>query len=112
MVVTNHTYDVIGSMFPQKEMGGGSGLKYAASSIIYLSKKKFKDGTEVIGNIIHCKNHKSRLTMENKIRNIFEILEEAISYEDWNKVEEVRKEILFLLDELESGFPSHFDEYD
>ena len=50
--------------------------------------------------------------MENKIRNIFETLEEAISYEDWNKVEEVRKEILFLLDELESGFPSDFDEYD
>ena len=66
MVVTNHTYDVVGSMFPTKEMGGGSGLKYAASSIIYLSKKKEKDGTEVIGNIIHCKNHKSRLTVENK----------------------------------------------
>ena len=43
MIVTNHTYDVIGSMFPQKEMGGGSGLKYAASSIIYLSKKKEKE---------------------------------------------------------------------
>ena len=28
MVVTNHTYDVVGSMFPTKEMGGGSGLKY------------------------------------------------------------------------------------
>ena len=42
MIVTNHTYDVIGSMFPQKEMGGGSGLKYAASSIIFLSKKKRK----------------------------------------------------------------------
>ena len=70
MVVTNHTYDVIGSMFPTKEMGGGSGLKYAASSIIYLSKKKFKEGTEVIGNIIHCKNHKSRLTMENKMVDV------------------------------------------
>ena len=22
MIMTNHTYDVIGSMFPQKEMGG------------------------------------------------------------------------------------------
>ena len=65
MVVTNHTYDVIGSMFPQKEMGGGSGLKYAASSIIYLGKRKEKDGTEVIGNIIHCKNFKSRITKEN-----------------------------------------------
>ncbi len=70
MIVTNHTYDVIGSMFPQKEMGGGSGLKYAASSIIYLSKKKEKDGTEVIGNIIHCKNHKSRLTVENKMVDV------------------------------------------
>ena len=70
MVVTNHTYDVVGSMFPQKEMGGGSGLKYAASSIIYLSKKKEKDGTEVIGNIIHCKNHKSRLTVENKMVDV------------------------------------------
>ena len=66
MVVTNHTYDVVGSMFPTKEMCGGSGLKYAASSIIYLSKKKEKDGTEVIGSIVHCKNHKSRLTVENK----------------------------------------------
>ena len=70
MVVTNHTYDVVGSMFPSKEMGGGGGLKYAASSIVYLSKKKEKDGTEVIGNIIHCKNHKSRLTVENKIVDV------------------------------------------
>jgi RecA/RadA recombinase len=70
MIVTNHTYDVIGSMFPQKEMGGGSGLKYAASSIVYLSKKKEKDGTEVIGNIIHCKNQKSRLTVENKMVDV------------------------------------------
>ena len=65
MIMTNHTYDVIGSMFPQKEMGGGSGLKYAASSIIYLGKGKEKYGTEVVGNIIHCKNYKSRLTKEN-----------------------------------------------
>ena len=70
MILTNHTYDVIGSMFPQKEMGGGSGLKYAASSIIYLSKKKEKEGTEVIGNIIHCKNAKSRLTVENRIVDV------------------------------------------
>ena len=65
MVVTNHTYDVVGSYIPMKEMGGGSGLKYAASSIVYLSKKKEKDGTEVIGNIIKAKNQKSRLTKEN-----------------------------------------------
>ena len=66
MIVTNHTYDVIGSYVPTKEMGGGSGLKYAASTIIYLSKKKEKDGTEVIGNLIKAKTHKSRLSKENK----------------------------------------------
>ena len=65
MLMTNHTYDVIGSMFPQKEMGGGSGLKYAASTIIYLGKRKEKIGTEVVGNIIHCKIYKSRITKEN-----------------------------------------------
>ena len=70
MIVTNHTYDVIGSMFPQKEMGGGSGLKYAASSIIFLSKRKEKEGPEIIGNIIHCKNAKSRLTVENRMVDV------------------------------------------
>ena len=66
LIVTNHTYDVIGSYVPTKEMGGGSGLKYAASTIIYLSKKKEKDQKEVIGNIIKAKTHKSRLSKENK----------------------------------------------
>ena len=66
MIVTNHTYDVIGAYVPTKEMGGGSGLKYAASTIIYLSKKKEKDGTEVVGNIIKAKTAKSRLSKENK----------------------------------------------
>ena len=70
LLITNHTYDVIGSMFPQKEMGGGSGLKYAASTIIYLSKKKDKDGTDVVGNIIHCKTYKSRLTKENQMVDV------------------------------------------
>ena len=66
MIVTNHTYDVIGAYVPTKEMGGGSGLKYAASTIIYLSKKKEKDGTEIVGNLIKAKTAKSRLSKENQ----------------------------------------------
>ena len=66
LIVTNHTYDVIGSYVPTKEMGGGSGLKYAASTIIYLSKKKEKDKTEVVGNIIKAKTVKSRISRENR----------------------------------------------
>ena len=97
MVVTNHTYDSMGSMFPTKEMGGGSGLKYAASSIVFLSKKKEKDGTEVIGNIVHCKNHKSRLTIENKMVDVrltydkgldkyYGLLELALKYDIFKSV--------------------------
>ncbi len=70
LIVTNHTYDVIGSYVPTKEMGGGSGLKYAASTIIYLTKKKEKSEKEVVGNIIKAKTAKSRLSKENQEVNI------------------------------------------
>jgi len=67
MIMTNHTYDVVGSYVPTKEMGGGTGLKYAASTIVYLSKKKDKDNEGgVVGNIINCKLYKSRFTKENQ----------------------------------------------
>ena len=66
MIVTNHTYDVVGAYVPTKEMGGGSGLKYAASTIIHLSKSKEKDGKEIVGNIIKAKTNKSRLSKENQ----------------------------------------------
>lgn len=65
MLVTNHTYDSM-SLYGGKQMSGGSGLQYAASTIIYLSKSKEKDGTEVIGNKIKAKTHKSRLSKENQ----------------------------------------------
>jgi RecA/RadA recombinase len=69
MIVTNHTYDVVGAYVPTKEMSGGGGLKYAADVICYLSKKKDRDATDtkdVKGNIITITLHKSRLTIENK----------------------------------------------
>lgn len=66
LIVTNHVSSLIGSYVPMKVMGGGDGLRYAASQIIYLSKKKDRDGTDVIGNFIHCKTDKSRFTKENK----------------------------------------------
>jgi len=71
LIMTNHTYDVIGSYVPTKEMGGGTGLKYAASTIVYLSKKKDKNADgDVVGNIIHCKLYKGRLTKENKMVDV------------------------------------------
>ena len=35
-----------------------------------LSKKKDRVGTDVIGNIIHCKMYKSRFTKENKMVDV------------------------------------------
>jgi RecA/RadA recombinase len=64
MLVTNHVYDVVGSYVPMKEIGGGSGLKYAASTIVMLGKKKDRVGTELVGNIIKVTMHKSRLSKE------------------------------------------------
>jgi len=45
--------------------------------------------------------------MEDRIREILDTLEDAISYEDWSQAEEARKELLFLLEDLESDFPTH-----
>ena len=66
MIVTNHTYDVIGSYVPTKEMGGGF-WSQVCSKYNHLSlKEKEKDGTEIVGNIIKAKTAKSRLSKENK----------------------------------------------
>jgi len=97
MVVTNHTYDSIGSLYPTKELAGGSGLKYSADNIIFLSKRKEKVGTDVVGNVIHCRNYKSRLTVENKMVDVllrydtgldryYGLIELAVAHEIFKKV--------------------------
>ena len=67
LIITNHTYDAIGSMFPKKEISGGGGIKYAASTIVTLGKRKHKDGTDVVGNIIKAKLVKGRMTKEESV---------------------------------------------
>jgi len=69
LIVTNHTYQTMG-MFSTKEQSGGSGIKYAADYVVFLSRKKEKEGTEVVGHIIHCRNNKSRLTKENALVDV------------------------------------------
>ena len=66
LIVTNHTYANVGGYGPPQVLSGGSGLKYAASTIVMLSKSKDKDGTDIIGGLIKCKLFKGRLTKENK----------------------------------------------
>ena len=67
LVVTNHTYDAVGAYIPTKKMSGGTGLEYAASTIVFLSKKKEKQNDEVVGNIVKCRLQKSRLTIADKV---------------------------------------------
>ena len=50
------------------------------------------------------------MKMENKIKDIIDMLEEALSFEDWRKVENAQKELTFLFEEIESSFP--MDEWD
>lgn len=64
MAVTAHTYDSMGAMFPTKEVAGGKGLLYAASTIVMFGKRKEKDGSEQIGVNIRAKMYKSRFTIE------------------------------------------------
>lgn len=69
MIVTNHVFQTIGSYIPSKEMGGGQGLVYAASTILFLSKKKDKqldDDDGRTGSVITAHLKKSRLTIEDK----------------------------------------------
>lgn len=69
LIVTNHIYDVVGAYVPTKKMGGGSGLEYAASTIIFLSKKKDKtldDEDGRTGAVITAHTKKARLTIEDK----------------------------------------------
>lgn len=69
LIVTNHVYDVVGAYVPTKKMGGGSGLEYAASTILFLSKKKDKmldDDDGRTGAVITIHTKKARLTIEDK----------------------------------------------
>ena len=65
MLMTNHTYQSIAAYVPTKELGGGVGLKYAASNILTLSKSKDKTDEGVVGIFIKCTNYKNRFVKEN-----------------------------------------------
>ena len=47
----------------------------------------------------------SIMNIENKIKDVIDMLEDAISFEDWSGVENARKELTFLYEEMESSFP-------
>jgi hypothetical protein len=53
------------------------------------------------------------MNTENKIKDIIDVLEDAISFEDWKLVENAQKELTFLFEEIQSTFPlDSWDEND
>lgn len=68
-IVTNHIY-MSQSLYPQAITGGGSGGQYLSSTICMLSKRKEKEGTDFVGNVVHCKMDKSRFTKEGSTIDI------------------------------------------
>ena len=69
LIVTNHTYDVIGSYVPTKEMGGGKGsqvCKVNARSFISCKKLKKRKEQKSLEILLKLRQAKSRLSKENK----------------------------------------------
>lgn len=73
MIITNHTYSTMNNA--GTKMGGGTGLEFAASIIIFLSKTKDKEDTgekksdgkaikDLVGNIVYFRVEKGRFTVE------------------------------------------------
>jgi hypothetical protein len=67
-IITNHLYANIVGMGGMAEMAGGGGVKYAASSIVYLSKNRGFEKTEEknsrTGIRLRCTGVKGRKTIE------------------------------------------------
>lgn len=74
LIVANHTYLDISSMFPTEKLKGGNGLLYSASVIGFMSKSKLKTGQEddmdlgQSGITVLFKTAKNRLAKPKKIR--------------------------------------------
>jgi len=101
MLVTNHTYQNM-DLFPVPVMSGGTGLIYSASSIIMLSKAKYKTGEEDAdlgvgqsGVLVTAKADKNRLAKPAKIKfvidftkgcNPYDYLEHFCTAENFEKV--------------------------
>jgi len=60
--------------------------------------------------VLYLIENMTTMNLENKIKDVIEMLEDAISLEDWKLVDEARKELTFLFEEIESSSP--MDGYD
>jgi len=71
LIMTNHVYSEIGSMYPQEIMTGGKGPLFLSDVVLFLSKRKDKEGTVQVGNFINVRARKSRFTKENTLVEVY-----------------------------------------
>lgn len=71
LIMTNHVYSEIGTMYPQEVMTGGKGPLFLSDVVLFLSKRKDKEGTVQVGNFITARARKSRFTKENSSVEIY-----------------------------------------
>lgn len=64
-VIVNHIYESMDKYVPAK-MGGGNGIMYASNTVLFISKTKIKEGTELEGYTFNIKIEKSRYIKEGK----------------------------------------------
>ena len=64
MIVVNHTYKEMASMYPRDIVGGGSGSYYAADNIYIVGRQQEKEGTEIVGYNFIINVEKSRYVKE------------------------------------------------
>lgn len=50
------------------------------------------------------------MNITDRLKELTEELEEAISYEDWEMVEDIRSELLLVIQDMDTDFP--MEEYD
>jgi len=107
MLLTNHTYESMDPYGAKRVMGGGAGLKYAASTIVHLGKKKLRDAKkEVIGSILTAVLDKSRFTRPGKSVDL--LLSHATGLNRYWGLFDLAKENKFFLEGKENDVKANF----
>jgi len=68
-IFTNHTYQTQ-DLFSRTVSSGGTGIEYAASIILFLSKAQHKEGAEKTGIVVTVKPNKNRFAKPSEIKFI------------------------------------------
>jgi hypothetical protein len=92
------------------EVGMMKEIKNGVQKNLHIFIPKFANNTK--GYILLLKKIFKTMTVNKRLQEILLQLEDALSYKDWNLVEEVKDEVVFLIDDLDEGdfMDDHYDD--